>query len=51
MRQVDPFARLYFKTWSIQAGSVSGKQVWHGQDTRIIQGKRGSEIGVQYPEG
>ncbi len=27
---------LYYKTWSIQAGSGSSKQVWHGQDTRIV---------------
>ncbi len=27
---------LYYKTWSIQAGSGSSKQVWHGQNTRIV---------------
>ncbi len=31
--QVQAF---YYKTWSIQAGSGSSKQVWHGQDTRIV---------------
>ncbi len=46
--QVQAF---YYKTWSIQGGSGSSKQVWHGQDTRIIQGKRGSEIGKLNPEG
>ncbi len=31
--QVQAF---YYKTWSIQAGSGSSKQVWHGQDTRVV---------------
>ncbi len=39
MRQADPSASFYYNTWSIQAGSDSSKQVWHGQDTRIIQGE------------
>ncbi len=32
----------------IQAGSVNSKQVWQGQDRRVVLG-RGSTISKQYP--
>ncbi len=33
VRHADPFARLYCKTWSKQAGSMNSRQVWQRQDT------------------
>ncbi len=33
VKHADPFAKLYYKTWSKQAGSMNSRQVWQRQDT------------------